>query len=324
MVQKRKPSSNLITSIKRRKWNDVQHYLHEAKHADDTDTFPLHHICFDKYAPMKIVNDIYQAYPEAALAKDSCQYTPISLAVEAGFEDAVNLLATKCPESSIICGQLGISPVQSAIYGSDSNTMIDSIIRTNPKAAFVPDDEGESAFDLFFRQWNICMRQTVSFNSIISNELLEHSTGRGDWKIQDIYAKTCIFLKAAYLYRNKQIASCNLSNYLLHSALREESCHWSFCNLIMRLHPEQILVKDNNGNLPIHIIAASNKSSDEDTFLCTDCFMRHNELICMEYVNGDTRYCCKDCFEFEPIETIKKAFEIKPGECACVFLLGNK
>jgi len=306
-MKRSNPSSNLLRSIKKSKWCDIPLHLHEARLADNTNTYALHEVCKDSTAPMTIVNDIYKAYPEAALFKDNDQCTPISLAVEAKFENAVKFLAKVCPEASTICGPLRSSPMFAAIYGSDCNNMIDSIIITNPEAAFVLDDEGDSPIHTFFHQWNVCMRIAVN-KQTTSDKVFENNTGIGDWKVKDIYEKTCLFLKAANIYRMVQPYD---ESYLLHCALREESCHWAYCKLLTMLHPEEVLKKDSNGDLPIHIITASREVSDEETFLCMDCFTKKSTLVCMEFLNGQTSYCCRDCFEIE--SEACKSFYINPG-----------
>ena len=140
---------------------------------------------------------------------------------------------------------------------------------------------------------------------------LERFVGVGSWTLLDIYQKGCSLLKAANINRHGKILN---ENDLLHCALREGSCHWGFCKLLAKLHPEQALQKDKDGNLPIHIIATSKDSCDEETFLCMDCFMDKSELVSIMHRNGDTKYCCDDCFECEERESIIKAFSVKSGK----------
>ena len=116
------------------------------------------------------------------------------------------------------------------------------------------------------------------------------------------------FLQAASIYKALKL---NDVTCLLHAALREESCHWAYCKLLILLHPEEILKKDSNGDLPIHIVAASKEISDEHTFVCMHCFSRRNTLTCMDFSNGDVRYSCGDCFEFE--SQACKLFHVDPG-----------
>ena len=130
--------------------------------------------------------------------------------------------------------------------------IIDSFIDAILETAFIADENGDSAFDLFFRIWNVPMRIVIQ-TSAISN-VLGDEVDQGNWKIRDIYEKSCLLLKAAN-FRN--IFTSFDDTCLLHSVIREESCYWAFCKLILDLHPEQILKRDGDGNLPIHIITAA-------------------------------------------------------------------
>ena len=58
----------------------------------------------------------------------------------------------------------------------------------------------------------------------------------------------------------------------------------------MQLHPEQVLLRDVDGNLPIHTIIASKDLSDEESFMCYDCFTTKSKLINIEYLDGDCKY----------------------------------
>ena len=302
-------SYNSLQLIKKQKWHNIQQYLNEKDLWDHNHAFALHEVCRDSSTPMTIVQDIYNSYPEAAFTKDTNQCTPIHIAVEAGFEAAVKFLANACPKACAISCKRMSTPIQVAIHGFDTNSMIDSIVVSNPKSVFIPDDEGDTGFDNFFRIWNACIRIAVSDKNI-DYKVLHKFTGHGDWKVGDIYGKACIFLKAANLYRKGNTYNEQL---LVHSALCEESCHWAFCKLFMNLHPEQVLQRDSEGNLPIHIIAASKESTDEETLLCVDCFLSKSTLVGVEFINGDTKYCCEECFKFEPRNIRFKSFNMRPG-----------
>jgi len=299
----------LSTSIMNRNWYEVHKHLHEANLPDITNTYALHVACNDPTTPIKIVSEIYCMYPMAALQKDSHHDTPISIAIEAGFEDAVYFLASVCPQSIAICDSHGSTPILSAILSLKHNNMIDSMIISNPKAAFIRNEEGYHAFDYFFQHWNVFMRIAVS-NPILYDQFLDSFIGHGDWKIRDVYQKACLFLKMAYLNRRGKILD---DRFLLHCSLREESCHWAFSKLIMKLHPEQMFIKDDDGNLPLQIITSSNEICDQNTFLCFDCFTKDSALIFSEFINADSKYCCQYCFERESAEPETRAFLIRPG-----------
>ena len=310
MAKIRNSSDSLIQAIKERKWHRINQYLDEAKFPDENKSYPLHGLCANPEVPLQIVECIYNAYPEAAMIKDNYEETPIYVAVGAVFEDAVHFLANACPIASSIGDADNCTPIQSAISLLKYNTMIDSMIDTNPGAAFAKDDEGENAFEAFFRHWNVFMRIFLHNHDKISNDALDDYIGYGNWRVRDICHKACLLLKAAIRHRRSAHHSCNL----LYCALREECCPPAFSKLLIKLHPDQVLKVDNEGNLPIHAIMACRDLSDENSFLCFDCFNQKSKLVNVDYQNGDSKYCCEDCLERESKQLIKKLLNVRPGK----------
>ena len=152
MMAKRKRISPtaLITMITEKNWCNVHKFINEASVLGINGTFALHQVCCDSEAPLEIVKDIFYAHPKAALVKDAYQETPISIAVSSEFEGAVHFLANACPEASAIQDTDGSTPIHSAISILRCNNMIPSIVNNNPKAPFIVDGDGDSAFDCFF------------------------------------------------------------------------------------------------------------------------------------------------------------------------------
>ena len=74
-----------------------------------------------------------------------------------------------------------------------------------------------------------------------------------------------------------------------------------------------MLQRDGNGNLPIYVIAAAKKLSDEESFLRKDCYENKSILVGVEFINGNANYCCEHYFECAPWESIRKSFHIRPG-----------
>ena len=154
-------------------------------------------------------------------------------------------------------------------------------------------------------------------NTIISDRILDKYIGHGNWKIHDVYKNMRFFLKAAHLHRTAKILD---DNHLLHCALREERCHWAFCKLLINLRPEQVLSRDLDGNLPLHIIVASKDLSDKGTFVCFTGCRGKNKLFNIEFVAGGSKSCCEDCLKNEPDELIRESFEINPGASHNIFV----
>ena len=163
---------------------------------------------------------------------------------------------------------------------------------------------------MFFYVWNVFVRISL-YDEITIDQVHEYVVGVGNWEIFDIYHKGCLFLKAASLCYSGETQN---DDHLLHFALCEESCHWAFCKLLMIMHPEQVLMRDKNGNLPIHIIASSKEKSDVETFLCFDCYLIKSKLVNIEYQDDDTEYCCEDCFKSKSGDLMSKAYHITPGK----------
>ena len=306
MFEAREMSNSLSRSIVERDWSNVYQHLSEAS-LQDENGYALHVVCSDPTVPISIVRDIYNAYPQAVFAKDNDQHTPLYIAVDFAFEGAVEFLVNTCPEDTVTYG----SYLRSAVHSLISSNIIDSFLVANPLTAFIPDENGDSAFDLFFRIWNVPIRLVLqNLQASISKCILDNYILQGNWKIKDIYQKACLFLKAANLSNDVEASA---DTYLLHSVIREESCHWAFCKLFINLNLEQVLLKDVDGNLPIHIVTSARNLSDEESFLCIDCFTKKSKLVHRIFLNGNTDYCCQDCSEREQRQPISETIYIEPG-----------
>ena len=180
MFKRQKASTNLIQSIRERNWRGAYQYLNEASVPDSNNSYALHEICSDSQAPIKLVQDIYHAHPKAILTNDDDDHTPLYIAVEAAFEDAVEFLVKSSPDPEVNCRSL-----LSALYSLKCTNVIDLILSANPQAAFIPDPNGDTAFDMFFRIWNAFIR-TVVHNSTIIQDVLEDEIC-GKWKVCNIY-----------------------------------------------------------------------------------------------------------------------------------------
>ena len=179
MDNRRENSNNLLQSIKARKWNEVHQYLHQAFFPSSSNVYTLHQICSDSKAPIKIVDDIYNAYPTAALLLTKDNDTPISIAVLSGFEDAVHFLANACPEACGISNSHSYIPILIAVYKMNYSNIIDSIISVNPRTAFIKHRKGNSAFDTFFHKWNVLV-QILLYNETEVDKVREDVIGYGN------------------------------------------------------------------------------------------------------------------------------------------------
>ena len=310
-TKRRKLINSLSLTIKNRNWADISGYLHEANVLGINNAYPLHEVCSDPSAPISVVMAIYDAYSDAANAEDNNQDTPIAIAVDVNFEAAVYFLANTFTRSSAVFDHSKL--IISAINKLHPNTMIDSIINAHPEAAIVSDDKGHSAFSYFIENFNVFIRQIVSRSSM-HDGFMEKHVGYGTWKVGDVYQKFYLFLNAASSFLQDKPA--DRSEFALNLFLKLEYCTFAFCKLIMMLQPEQVLQRDPEGNLPIHVILSSREACDQATFVCLDCLGLKSELVCSEDQNGIAEYCCTDCFYHDPMTLEEKEpFCMRPGAC---------
>ena len=149
MLKRQYLHNELYLSLKRSKRCEIIEHLNPSRFL--TNPFALHEACKDPEIPIKVLKEIYYTYPQAAMISDNDHNTPLSIAVDSDFDEAVEFLANACPQASSICNNVGNTPLQAATYGSKSSEMIDSIIIPNPESAFIPDNDGDDAFSNFFK-----------------------------------------------------------------------------------------------------------------------------------------------------------------------------
>ena len=156
MAKHNNNSNDLIEFITNKQWDNVFKYLHQARFPDSSNAFALHRICSYFTAPIEIVTAIYNAYPIAVFFYENGR-TPISIAVDAGFEDAVQFLAKACPQACLLTNYDGSTPLFSAVNKISYSDMIDALIDACPKAAFVKRyNDGNSAFHVFLCLECVC------------------------------------------------------------------------------------------------------------------------------------------------------------------------
>ena len=92
------------------------------------------------------------------------------------------------------------------------------------------------------------------------------------WAAYSAYSKGILMLKAVTTEHFSQDRLNNDEWLAVHASCQVDACPWSFCSLLLQMHPEEAMKEDDDGNLPIHVIAsASKKLSDENTIQCCFC-----------------------------------------------------
>jgi len=263
-------SPYLLTScIKNRKWDSVKLYIQQANLPDENSSYALHLVCQDLNAPLYIIRMIYFAFPDAAVYLDASRRTPLFIAVEIFFVDAAVFLTHQSPEAALIRNGIGMTPIQYALEDFEPNQILSAILASNPMATQQLDNEGETILKSFFNERNCYLRSLLENNhTLLSDSQMEMKR----WATQSVHSKCILMLKAVTTDNFSQYRLDNDEWLAVHASCQVDTCPWSFCNLLLQMHPEQAMKQDDDGNLPIHIIVSVQKKlSDENTINCYFC-----------------------------------------------------
>jgi len=316
--------NNLINTIKNKRWDLVKFYVHEAKFPDEEDNYALHYLCLSggHETPTDVLLMVHNAFPQAVYFTDSDGDTPLLNAVYSQFIEAVHYLSHNHPETVLIRNsENGSTPLERAIDFYEPNYIIDCLLFANPYAVHALSKNSFTIFESFFKERNCSLRvflgQHLGFT--LSNAALDYKiiSDETAWSARDVYLKSSLLLKATSMQNfNKQTAMDD-SWLILHSAFKEDECPWSFCSFFLRLHPEQAMITDSDGNLPIHIVAAASKDmSDEYSLTCENCGPVE-EIYYLESKNTDVAFdsyrLCLACYNSESFEDNCTVNTLKPG-----------
>ena len=302
-------TGNLFSMIEARDWLCIHLYLDEANKKDEENEYPLHKVCNNSNTPLEVVKSIFKSYPDAAMAQNNQKFTPLAIAIECEFEEAVEFLAHAYPEAILLCDDSDITSMQAVVDCMSSHIMVNYLVDAHPESLFIPDNKGISAFHEFFRFWNSFIRVLVDTSEHDSecSEVMGLMHGCGNWKLGDIYKKTLLFLQVA-----SNMADDTWKDLPVHCSFKFESVHWAYAKLILLLHPTHVLLKDKQGNLPIHIILSSDEVTDKGVLECICCSGDSNELYNVETADGGRYNFCDLCGEDMDGLNVAQKTVIKP------------
>ena len=314
--------NNLITTIKNKRWDLVKFHLHEAKFPDEEDNYALHYLCAGHETPTDVLLMVHNAFPQAVYFTDSDGDTPLLNAVHSQFIVAVHYLSHNHPETVLIGNSAsGSTPLERAIDFYEPNYIIDCLLFANPYAAHALNENPFTIFESFFKERNCSLRVFLGQHSgfTLSNAALDYKiiSDETAWSARNVYLKSSLLLKATSMQNFNKKTAMDDSWLILHSAFKVDECPWSFCSFFLRLHPEQIMMTDSDGNLPIHIIAAASKDvSDEYCLTCENCGPV-KEIYYLESKSSDAAFdsnrFCLECYNSKSFKENCTVNTLKPG-----------
>lgn len=269
--------------------NGLKNYVDEK-----TGYNALHLACFSRHIPLQIIKMIVAKSPSYALAQDNHMQTPLVISLRRATNEVSLALLQACPQAAKLEDIEGHAPLYYAIQGENPIEVIISLLRENPYALT------RKLLCVFYKRWNMGLREVfdASKNCSMSPKFILNLRAPhriSPRRLQELYEKTVVLTKSYY--------DGNRSP-LLHSSIHVVSCPWSFCELILKINPEQIWQQDIYGNHALHIaVSSSYVSTDADFYLCNECkspleskwyqHKRHNYDLHGQFCSG----CVKEGLE---------------------------
>ena len=73
-----------------------------------------------------------------------------------------------------------------------------------------------------------------------------------------------------------------------------------FSKLLMMIYSDEIIKRDLDGNLLIHILIVVQEKSNKITFWYREYFMNKNNLMRIKFITDNTKYYCEDYLKNSP------------------------
>jgi len=216
---------------------------------------PLHVACSAaSNTPLEVIKFLVKEYPEAALKKDNMGKTPLTEVISNKLEDEIiRLLLRYCPDCASISEERTIhTPLHLSVIYNRSVMIMRALVKCEPELISSMNYKKQTAEDLFYGKWD---RPLTKFLESLSSstrpcEIWSNKTNSDNFPTMYVYDVARFFLE-----QNDGNVHCSI----LHSAMRSQKCPWSFCELFLRLHPNQFMKHSPEGVLPIELIPNSSK-----------------------------------------------------------------
>ena len=227
--------NSLVNHIRVGEWKHVRSHLQNInlKTVDFFGKTALHWAC-ERYAPKEIIQLFLTKYPDATLVQDRYGFLPIHYSIRCEDKEVTRLLMEVAPESISKFDNRGETPLFSCMQAKGFAGTIERMLTLYKTALVLRNDHGENAMDYFFTLWYGFVYEIVSCpceDQILNmNQLVGHG-----WTCQEIFDVSCLLLSH---HSTLTLHSYHLS--VLESAIVNPSCPWIFCELLVRLAPNQI------------------------------------------------------------------------------------
>eukprot|EP00550_Attheya_septentrionalis_P002319 CAMPEP_0198299872 /NCGR_PEP_ID=MMETSP1449-20131203/46113_1 /TAXON_ID=420275 /ORGANISM="Attheya septentrionalis, Strain CCMP2084" /LENGTH=428 /DNA_ID=CAMNT_0044001531 /DNA_START=62 /DNA_END=1344 /DNA_ORIENTATION=- len=215
---------------------------------------PLH-LAVRNNCTLTVVKYLLASYPPACLLQDCGKRTPLLCAIDNknGIDQQIlDALLQMCPKALSIPSLGGITVLHRAIECHLSSEVIYTLLSYEPAMIHARNwmANGTPLHD-FFTEWYSEVRKFCA--SDVQYSVVE-DLGAGE--LRTVYNISNILLRASQLGTVIPNGSQN-DFFILHGALHEAECPIIFINFFLQLHPEQAMIPDQHGNLPLHHLLVS-------------------------------------------------------------------
>jgi len=196
-------------------------------------------------APIDIILSLVYIYDDACLMQNVDGRTPLSFACECASDEIILLLIKACPKAVFIKDNNGSLPICDALWFGKGLHTVELLLQIYPSSATSPNVHGTSALDEFFRE-GIFNYKDMHRVIDVSNLLLQASTN------------SCKF--------NPNASERDRPWNILHASIKEPRVSWAFTVFFFEKHSYQIKEKDEDGNIPLHLLCYSSKPFNDKVF----------------------------------------------------------
>jgi len=248
---------HLYETIYRQDWDKASEMLSNkdstvtTDYLDQYERTSLHWACA-KDAPISVVKMLISANVDSLNMTDKAGKLPLNLALEHASDDLVILMIEKTSTETVCSfhdsGHAGDArmPIIEVILYRRSTNVLHSLIQKYPKQLLIQDSRGHTPVVTFFRMYMGMMIANVN------------GTDETNIDPEDVIGVASLLLSSEKIAKTAGSIPKNtmqIDPLTIHHALNSNNCPFAFIQFLLKHHPEQVDVEDDNGDSPLTVIA---------------------------------------------------------------------
>jgi ankyrin repeat protein len=276
------PTKTLTRHIKRRDWDGAR--LRTLTYPSDAHyrglkgnaLTPMHLVCLYR-APLDLIELLIDANPGALFAQDSEGWTPLHLTIlYGGDEETVLLLIRRGGKTAAsLQSPFAGSPLHLACRHSASLAILEALVQANLDMATAPNECGTTPAEVLWHQFLRQHKNLQVFAAVVDQNDNGNDVSIDHPAVKDLIDRIKILLAGAKAEGKDSVVPHDaLQLHDLVSNLSSLGEISPFLDIAVRLYPEQVSTRDNNGNYPLHLVACNPQAGSSK-----DQFMKHVALV---------------------------------------------